>query len=387
MRQVYLDYNATTPVHPEVADAVRPFLYGLFGNPSSLHWAGRETRPLMDRARDQVAELINANPEEIIFTAGGTEADNHAIKGTAFALKDKGNHIITTSVEHPAVLNTCRYLEERGFAVTYLPVDATGRIDPADVRRAIRKETILISVMHANNETGTIMPVEAIGKIARERGILFHSDMVQGLGKIEIDVHGMNVDFGAFSGHKVYAPKGIGALFMRSGLEIDTLIHGGHQESGRRAGTENVAGIVGFGKACELARREMAVENATIEGLRTMLLNGILERVDHVYLNGDAEHRLPNTLNLSFEHVESESLLIGLDFEGIAVSSGSACSSGSTEPSHVLLAMGIEPAVCQSALRISLGRETTEEDIRYTIDVLPGIVQRLREISPFYKKH
>jgi cysteine desulfurase len=211
--------------------------------------------------------------------------------------------------------------------------------------------------------------------------------MVQGLGKIEIDVHGMNVDFGAFSGHKVYAPKGIGALFMRSGLEIDTLIHGGHQESGRRAGTENVAGIVGFGKACELARRELAAENATIEGLRTMLLNGILERVDHVYLNGDAEHRLPNTLNLSFEHVESESLLIGLDFEGIAVSSGSACSSGSTEPSHVLLAMGIEPAVCQSALRISLGRETTEEDIRYTIDVLPGIVQRLREISPFYKKH
>jgi cysteine desulfurase len=386
VKKVYLDYNATTPVHPEVARSVQPFLHGLFGNPSSLHWAGRETRPLVDEAREQVARLINAKPDEIIFTAGGTEADNQAIKGTAFALRERGSHIITTTVEHPAVLNTCRYLEARGFSVTYVPVDAGGCVDPADVARAIRKETLLISVMQANNETGTLMPIKEIGEIARKRGILFHSDMVQGLGKVDIDVRDLNVDFGAFSGHKVYSPKGIGALYMREGLEIDSLIHGGHQESGRRAGTENVAGIVAFGKACELAGQEMVAEKGKVEGLRRMLLEGIQGSVDDVRLNGHPEFRLPNTLNLSFEHVESESLLIGLDIKGIAVSSGSACSSGSAEPSHVLLAMGVEPAICQSALRISLGRETTEDQIAYVLDVLPDIVRRLREMSPFYKK-
>ncbi len=386
MRKVYFDYNATTPIHPDVASYVRPFFYELFGNPSSLHWAGREVRPYLDDARTQVAQIIQARPEEIVFTSCGTEADNQAIKGVAYALRDRGRHIITTRVEHPAVLNTCRYLEENGYTVTYLDVDAGGLVHPEDVKKAMTKETILVSIMYGNNETGTLMPIKEIGAIARERGVLFHSDMVQALGKVDIDVNDLNVDLGAFSGHKVYAPKGVGALYIREGLEIDNLVHGGHQEMGRRGGTENMIGIVALGKACELTMDEMAEEGSRIEFLRTRLLDGLMERVDQVHLNGNARSRLPNTLNLSFAHVESESLLIGLDFAGIAVSSGSACSSGSTEPSHVLLAMGIEPTMCQSAIRISLGRESTEEDIDYALEVIPDVVRRLREISPFYKK-
>lgn len=386
MRKVYFDYNATTPIHPDVASYARPFFYELFGNPSSLHWAGREVRPYLEDARAQVAQIIKARPEEIVFTSCGTEADNQAIKGVAYALRDRGRHVITSRVEHPAVLNTCRYLEENGYTVTYLDVDAGGLVHPEDVKKAITKETILISVMYGNNETGTLMPIKEIGAIARERGVLFHSDMVQALGKIDIDVKDLNVDLGAFSGHKVYAPKGVGALYIREGLEIDDLIHGGHQEMGRRGGTENMIGIVALGKACELTMNEMAEEGSRIEFLRTRLLDGLMERVDQVHLNGDPRSRLPNTLNLSFAHVESESLLIGLDFAGIAVSSGSACSSGSTEPSHVLLAMGVEPTMCQSAIRISLGRGSTEEDIDYALEVIPDVVRRLREISPFYKK-
>ncbi|HVN23612.1 MAG TPA: cysteine desulfurase NifS [Syntrophorhabdales bacterium] len=386
MRKVYLDYNATTPIHPEVATYTLPFLHELYGNPSSMHWAGREVRPYIDQARECIADMIHAHPEEIVFTSCGTESDNHAIKGVAYSRRDKGNHIITTRVEHPGVLNTCAYLEKRGFEVTYLPVDSYGVVAPDAVRKAIRKDTILISVMHANNETGTLMPIEAIGAIARDAGVLFHSDMVQALGKIPIDVNKMQVDLAAFSGHKVYAPKGVGILYMREGVDIDNLIHGGHQEAGRRAGTENLLGIAAFGKACEAMHREMAEERPRLERLRKKLLDGIMARIEDVQLNGHPEFRLPNTLNLSFGFVESESLLIGLDLAGIAVSAGSACSSGSPEPSHVLLSMGIRPEVCQSALRISLGRDTSEEDIDYVLDVLPEVVGRLRSMSPFYTK-
>ncbi len=386
MPKIYFDNNATTPIHPEVVNFVRPFLGGLFGNPSSLHWAGREVRGYYDRAKEQVAGLINANPGEIIFTGCGTESDNHAIKGTAYAKNGKGRHIITTKVEHPGVLNTCRYLEAAGYETTYLPVDRHGIVDPGDVKKAIRNDTILISVMYANNETGTLMPIREIGEIARESGVLFHSDMVQAMGKIEIDVKALNVDMASFSGHKLYAPKGIGALYMREGLDIDNLIHGGHQEAGRRAGTENMIGIVAFGKACELAKAEMGNEKGKVESLRKRLLEGIVEKVGQVRLNGHPEQRLPNTLNISFDYVEAESLLIALDLNGIAVSSGSACSSGATEPSHVLLAMDIPAEACQSAIRISLGRENTDEEIEYALSVMPGVVARLREMSPFHKK-
>ena len=333
-----------------------------------------------------MARLVCADPAEIIFTSGATEADNQAIKGTAYALSHKGNHLITTRTEHPAVLNTFAYLENRGCGVTYLDVDRMGLVDPDDVRRAIRKETILISVMHANNETGALQPVREIGAVARSAGVLFHSDMAQDMGKIGIDVRELNVDLAAFSGHKVYAPKGVGALYVRKGIDIDNLIHGGSQEMGRRAGTENMVGAVAFGKACEAAMDEMAEETRRMEFLRRRLLEGILALVPDVHLNGDPSRRLPNTLNLSFQYVEAESLLIALDLAGIAVSAGSACSSGSTEPSHVLLAMGIDPLLCQSALRISLGRDNTEEDIDYALDVIPPAVGRLRAMSPFARR-
>ncbi len=386
MRKVYFDYNATTPIHPEVVSFVKPFFNELFGNPSSLHWAGRAARVDFEKAREQIADMIHAKTEEIVITSCGTESDNHAIKGMAYAKRDKGNHIITTTIEHPGVLNTCRYLESKGYEVTYLPVDGYGQIQPEDVKRAIRKDTILISIMYANNETGTLLPIKEVGEIAKDSEIIFHSDMIQAIGKIKIDIKSLNVDLASFSGHKVYAPKGVGALYMRESLDIDNLIHGGHQEAGRRAGTENVIGITAFGKACELVKKEMEDENSKIESLRKKLLDGILEKVGHVRLNGHPEYRLPNTLNLSFEYVEAESLLIALDLNGIAVSSGSACASGSTEPSHVLLAMGIPPEACQSAIRFSLGRGNTEEDVDYTLSVIPDIVNRLREMSPFYKR-
>jgi cysteine desulfurase len=386
MRKVYFDYNTTTPIHPEVSAAVRDVCGDVFGNPSSMHWAGREARPYLEEAREQAALMIKAKPEEIVFTSGGTEADNQAILGVASTFAAKGNHIITTKVEHPAVINACRYLESKGFAVTYLTVNRNGLVEPGDVKRAIRKETILISMMYANNETGTLLPIKEIGEIAREEDIIFHSDMVQAMGKIDIDVNDLNVDLGSFSGHKVYAPKGTGVLYLREGLEIENLIHGGHQEMGRRAGTENMIGIVGFGKACEVTMKEMADEIPRTEYLRKRLFEGLSSRVGDVHLNGDPERRLPNTLNLSFEYVEAESMLIGLDLSGIAVSSGSACSSGSMEPSPVLLAMGIAPEVCQSAIRISLGRGNTEEDIDYALEVIPDVARRLREMSPFARK-
>jgi cysteine desulfurase len=383
--KIYFDNNATTPVHPEVAAFVNPFLYELFGNPSSLHWAGREVRGYHERACQEVARCIHANPGEILFTSCGSESDNHAIKGVAYGRRERGNHIITTTTEHPAVLNCCRYLETKGYEVTYLPVDRYGQVDPEDVKRAMRKETILVSIMYANNETGTLMPIKAIGEVVRSGGAIFHSDMVQALGKVDLDMGAMNVDLASFSGHKVYAPKGVGVLYIREGIEIDNLIHGGHQEGGRRAGTENIMGIAAFGKACDVASRDMAKENGNIEPLRKRLLEGITEKVGFVRLNGHPVFRLPNTLNLSFEFVEAESLLIALDLKGIAVSSGSACSSGSTEPSHVLLAMDLPPEICRSAIRFSLGRGSTEADVEYTLSVLPEVVKRLREMSPIYR--
>jgi cysteine desulfurase len=386
LEKVYFDYNATTPTHPAVGEFVQPFFSEFFGNPSSLHWAGREVRGYYDDAREHVASLIHAKPGEIVFTGCGSESDNHAIKGVAFSRKQRGNHIITTTTEHPAVLNTCRYLQTMGYKVTYLPVDQEGQIEPDDVKKAIRKDTILISIMYANNETGNVLPLHEIGAIARDHDILLHSDMVQAMGKIDIDMELLNVDLASFAGHKVYAPKGVGVLYMREGLEIDNLIHGGHQEGGRRAGTENVIGAVAFGKACEVISHDMGEESKRIEGLRLRLLDGILERIDHVRLNGHKALRLPNTLNLSFEFVEAESLLIALDLKGIAVSSGSACSSGSTEPSHVLLAMNIPAETCQSAIRFSLGRGNRKEDIDYALSVLPDIVARFRAMSPLYKK-
>lgn len=330
--------------------------------------------------------MIHAQPSEIVFTGCGSESDNHAVKGLAYAKRDEGRHIITTMIEHPAVLNACKHLQADGYDVTYLPVDGEGQIEPDDVKKAIRNDTILISVMYANNETGNLLPIREIGEIAKEHGITFHSDMVQAMGKTDIDMDSLKVDLASFSGHKVYAPKGVGILYIREGREIESLIHGGHQEGSRRAGTENIMGAVAFGKACETITKEMAGENGRIETLRGRLLDGILERVDHVRFNGHPTRRLPNTLNLSFEYVEAESLLIALDLNGIAVSSGSACSSGSTEPSHVLLAMRIPPETCQSAIRLSLGRGNTEEDVDYALSVIPGVVTGLREMSPLYKR-
>ncbi len=384
MRRIYLDNNATTPIHPEVAEAIKPFLNGLYGNPSSTHFAGRDVKASYDAARAGIARMIGAAGDEVVITSCGSEANNHAIKGIAYASDTKG-HIITSTVEHPAVLNVCRYLETQGFSVTYIPVDGFGLVDPDDVRDAIRKDTLLVTIMYANNETGTVMPIRDIVEAAHEKGVPVHSDMVQALGKIPVDVAGLGIDLASFSGHKVYAPKGVGALYVREGTRLNNLIHGGHQEAGRRAGTENVIGIVAFGKACEIAGSHAEEYPLKLETLRKRLLDGILERIDHVRLNGHPTERVPNTLNLSFEFVESESLLFSLDRKGIAVSSGSACSSGSDEPSHVLLAMGIPGAVCQSALRFSLGWGNTGEDIDYVLEVLPNIVARLREMSPLYR--
>ena len=385
MPRIYLDNNATTPIHPQVADAIKPFLNGLFGNPSSTHFAGRDVKASYDAAREKIAGMIGAKTEEVVITSCGSEADNHAIKGIACMAENKG-HIITSTVEHPAVLNVCRYLETQGFSVTYVPVDGFGLVDPDDVKDAIRADTLLVSIMYANNETGTVMPIRDIVNAAHERGVPVHSDMVQALGKIKVNMADLGVDLASFSGHKVYAPKGVGALYVREGTHLNSLIHGGHQEAGRRAGTENVIGIVAFGKACEIAASHADEYAVKLEMLRKRLLDGILERIDHVRLNGHPVQRVPNTLNLSFEFVESESLLFALDRKGVAVSSGSACSSGSDEPSHVLLAMGIPGSVCQSALRFSLGWGNTDDDIDYVLDILPGIVGRLREMSPLFQK-
>ena len=384
MKRIYLDYNATTPVRPEVLEALLPYYCEQFGNPSSVHWAGRQVSGAVEKAREQVAALLNCAPAEVVFLSCGTEADNMALKGTVDALREKGNHIITTTVEHPAVLETCNYLEKTGCRVTYLPVDSDGQLDLAELERAITPQTILISVMWANNETGNIYPIEQIGAIAKGRGIRFHTDAVQAVGKLEVDVQKANLDLLALSGHKLGAPKGVGVLYVRRGTRLTPFMHGGHQERNRRAGTHNVAGIVGLGKACELAMAERAATSARVRELRDRLEQGIFARVQQVKLNGHPTERLPNTLNISFAWIEGESLLLNLDMKGIAASSGSACTSGSLEPSHVLGAMCVEVTLAHSSTRFSLGPDTTAGDIDYVLEVLPPIVQRLRDMSPLY---
>jgi cysteine desulfurase len=385
MRRIYLDHAATTPTHPEVVKAVLPYFTEAFGNPSSIYSYGQEAKGVVEEARTKVAELIGARSEEIVFTSGGTEADNSALKGIAFANEHKGNHIITTSIEHPAVLEVCKFLEKRGLKITYLAVDKYGLVDPDDVRKAINNKTILISVMHANNEVGTIEPVEEIGEIAREAGICFHSDAVQTVGHIPVNVDKLKVDLLSISGHKFYGPKGVGALYVRKGAKLVSLMHGGEQERRRRPGTENVPAIVGLGKAVELAGQEMDKEAERLAYLRDKLIKGLREKIDHIRLNGHPKRRLPNNVNVSIDFVEGESMLLNLDLEGICASTGSACSSASLEPSHVLLALGLSPEQAHGSLRFTLGRENSEADVERVLEVLPGIVAKLRAMSPLLK--
>ena len=387
MKRIYLDHNATTPVHPAVLKEMLAYLGEEYGNASSLHSFGRYAREAVENARLQVARLIGpVEPVDIVFTSGGTESDNFAVKGAAYARKDKGRHIITSKIEHHAVLTTCEFLAKNGYEITYLPVDEYGLVDTQALKSAIRKDTILISIMFANNEVGTIEPVKDLAKIARENGILFHTDAVQALGKIEINVEEIGIDLLSVSAHKIYGPKGVGALYMNKKAKLTPLMHGGHHERNRRAGTENVAGIVGFGKACELAAAGMNAENKRIEALRDRLWQGINRDIKEVKLNGHPTLRLPNTLNVSFKYVEGESVLLNLDLKGIAASSGSACTSGSLEPSHVLSAMGVDPATAQGSVRFSLGSANTEEDIDRVVKELVPIIKKLRDMSPLYEE-
>ncbi len=387
MKRIYLDYSATTPTHPEVVKAMLPYFTDVFGNPSSIHSYGQEAKGAIEEARVKVADLIGARGEEIIFTSGGTEADNFALKGVAFANESKGNHIITGSIEHHAVIETCKFLERRGFLVTCLPVDEYGLIDPGDVKKAITDKTILISVMQANNEMGTIEPIAEIGRIARDAGIYFHTDAVQVVGHIPVDVNELEVDLLSMSAHKLYGPKGVGALYIRKGTKLIPFMHGGDQERRRRASTENIPGIVGLGKAVELARQEMGEEAERLTYLRDQLIKGLLERIDHTCLNGHPLKRLPNNVNVSVDFVEGESMLLNLDLEGICASTGSACSSSSLEPSHVLLALGLSPEQAHGSLRFSLGKWTGEEEIERVLEILPRIVAKLRAMSPLLKSH
>jgi cysteine desulfurase len=380
-----MDHAATTPLHPEVLAAMMPYLTELYGNPSSIHSFGRETRQAIDTARDTIAENLGAaDASEIIFTGSGSESDNFAIKGTAFALKEKGNHIITSAIEHHAVLDTCKWLEKQGFRVTYLPVDAYGLVDPARAAKAITNETILMSVHYANNEIGTIEPIEELGEIARAKGILFHTDAVQAIGSLPLRLKDMPVDMVSFSAHKFYGPKGIGGLYLRKGTRPIQLIHGGAQERNRRAGTENVAGIVGMAEALKLALNDMEARNIRIAELRDRLIQGVFNQIDHVRLNGHPARRLPGNSSFCFQYIEGESLLLNLDLQGIAGSSGSACTSGSLEPSHVLLALGLSHEIAHGSLRLTLGSATTSEEIDHILAVLPGIVAKLRDMSPLF---
>ena len=379
-RQVYMDHSATTAVDPAVREAMLPYFSERFGNPSSLYSIGRQARRAVEEARQKVADLIGAKKEEIIFTGSGTESDNLAIKGIAYKNRKKGDHIITSSIEHHAVLHTCKYLEAQGFKVTYLPVSKEGLVNPADVEKAITPQTILITIMHANNEIGTIQPIEEIGKIAREKNIPLHTDAVQTAGKIPVNVEALGVSLLSMSAHKMYGPKGVGALYIRKGTFIEPQLHGGGHERNLRSSTENVPGIIGFGKACELAKERMPDE-MKIAALRDSLIRGILEIKDS-YLNGHPTKRLPNNANFRFSYIEGESMILNLDMKGVSASTGSACSSTSLEPSHVLLAIGLKPEEAHGSLRLTLGRENTKEDVDYVVSVLPEIVNKLRMISP-----
>jgi len=383
---IYMDHAATTYVRRDVLDAIIPYNTVHFGNPSSIYGIARDSKIAVETSRAQVAKAIGAHPDEIYFTSGGSESDNWAIKGVATANRKKGRHIITSAIEHHAVLYTCEHLEEEGYTVTYLPVDDYGLVNPADLEKAITNETILVTIMYANNEIGTIEPVAELGAIARKHNVYFHTDAVQAIGNIPIDVTSQNIDLLSLSAHKFYGPKGAGALYIRKGVKIGNLIHGGGQERGKRAGTENLAGIVGLGKAIELAVSDIPGHNTKIRALRDRLLKGVLETIPHAKLNGHPEKRLPGNFNVSFDFIEGESMLLWLDDEGICGSTGSACTSGSLSPSHVLLACGMPAETAHGSLRLTLGDANTEEDVDRVLNVLPKVVAKLRDMSPLYQK-
>jgi cysteine desulfurase len=386
MKRIYLDHASGTPLHPKALEAMLPYLQGEFGNPSSLHSFGQKAKAALEEARSRVAELINAHADEIIFTSSGTESDNFALKGIALRYQEKGKHIISSPGEHYAVLHSLKTLEKWGFKVTLVPVDKHGLVDPQEISRAMTDETILISIMHANNEVGTIEPIAEIGKIARERGVVFHCDAVASAGTIPVDVVEMGVNALALSAYQFYGPKGVGAMFLKKGTRITPLLNGGIQEEGRRPGIENVAGIVGMGVAAELAKNEMEERMRHLISLRDKIIVELPKRIDHLYLNGHPQKRLPNNVNVSIEYVEGESMLLFLDQKGIAAASGSACTSRALKSSHVLTAIGVDPAIAQGSLVFSLGIDNTEEDVNFLLESLPPIVERLRQMSPLYKQ-
>lgn len=387
MQSAYLDYAATTPTDPEVLAAMMPYFTEVFGNPSSVYSFAVRSRKAIDTARGQVAKALNAGSDEIFFTGSGTEADNWALKGTMERLRSKGDHLITTKIEHHAILHTAEYLEKvEGFRVTYLPIDPDGRVRMEDLEAAMTDKTVLVSVMFANNEVGTIQPIGEIGSLCRQRGVLFHTDAVQAAAQLDIDVKALNIDMLSLSAHKMYGPKGVGAFYLRKGLRLENFVHGGGQEKGRRASTENLAGIVGLGAAIERLKARLPEEKARLCALRDRLIDGVLSRIPDAKLNGArGDRRLPNNTNFSFIGIEGETLLLDLDSKGISASTGSACSSGSLEPSHVLLAMGLSHEMAHGSLRMTLGRGTTEEQIDYVLDVLPEIVARRRSMSPLWE--
>jgi len=386
MKTIYLDHSATTAVKPEVLEAMIPYFTENYGNPSSIYLKGREGKNAIENARDKVAKAIGATSREIFFTASGSESDNWAIRGVALANTKKGRHIITSNIEHHAVLNTCKRLEKDGFEVTYLPVENNGILDPAKVEAAIRPDTTLVTVMYVNSEIGTIQPINEIGKITRAKGVYFHTDAVQAIGHIPIDVASLNVDLLSLTAHKFYGPKGIGSLYIKNGTKIQPLIYGGNQERARRAGTENVAGIVGLGKAIELATTDIEAHNKKLIALRDRTIEAILTKIPYTRLNGDRYKRISGNVNISFEFIEGESLLLMLDLKGIAGSSGSACTSGSLDPSHVLLALGLPHEIAHGSLRLTFGDENTDSDVDYLLEMLTGIVDKLRQMSPLYER-
>jgi len=383
-KTIYFDHAATTTVKPEVLEAMLPYFTEKYGNASSIYSLGRENKKAIDDVREKVAKALNALPKEIFFTSGGTEADNWALEGIAFANQAKGKHIITTNIEHHAILHTCKFLEKQGLEVTYVPVDNKGIVHVEDIEKAIRPDTILISVMFANNEIGTIQPIKEIGALAKEKGIYFHTDAVQAIGNIPIDVKDMNIDMLSLSAHKFYGPKGVGVLYIRDGVRISPILHGGAQERGKRASTENVAGIVGLGKAIELATENIGEYNTKLMKLRDRAAKEIFEKIPYSRLNGDEKNRLPGNVNISFEFIEGESILLMLDMKGICASSGSACTSGSLDPSHVLLAIGLPHEIAHGSLRLTFGEENTDSDLDYLLETLPPILEKLRAMSPLY---